>query len=68
MEFLAKHNNLDVKRIPVNVKKQVLDDDMINEANKKHKKEIIKDDFEGLEKQEVGYKQIVIFDYETRSK
>jgi hypothetical protein len=70
LEFLAKHNNLDVKRIPVNIKKEEKEDDaFLIESNKKSNKKIIeKDDFEGIEKQKVGYKQIVIFDYETRSK
>ena len=76
LEFLAKHNNLDVKRIPVSLKKEINDDEEVildlnnNNNNKKTNKKIEKEknNFEGIEKQEVGYKQIVIFDYETRSK
>lgn len=81
LEFLAKHNNLDVKRIPVNIKKKeekdedgnFMNEDLNNNIinNKRLTKKIVvleKDDFEGIEKLETGYKQIVIFDYETRSK
>ncbi len=61
LEFLEKHLNPDVKRIPID----------LNIGRKKReisKKQQDNDhEYEDLEN-EYGYKQIVIFDYETRSK
>ena len=94
LQFLEKHQNLDVKRIPINVKGTDGTKDIIVEEeskserskvqkiipkvititpidvkkeniklrNKKKNKEV--DD----EKDNWGYQQVVIFDYETRSK
>lgn len=72
LEFLSKHSNLDVKRIPVDIKKIKPD---INEGEEKLGKRTIEknekekdEDPEKYDKLQSGYKQIVIFDYETRSK
>jgi hypothetical protein len=61
LEFLEKHLNPDVKRLPIDLS--------IGKKKKETKNKKVDDEheFEELEN-EYGYKQIVIFDYETRSK
>ncbi len=90
LEYLDKHPNLDVKRIPINFKNRDGAKDIIREGDKNNKlqQKIIvtpvdvkkenlklrrkgkdkKDDEENKEEDNWGYQQIVIFDYETRSK
>lgn len=76
LEFLAKHPTLDVKRIPIEIPLIKLDqkdeEDIENKTTENKKvlnhKEIEEEDPEKADKQICGYKQIVIFDYETRSK
>ena len=90
LEYLDKHPNLDVKRIPINFKNRDGAKDIIREGDKSNKlqQKIIvtpvdvkkenlklrrktkdkKDDEENKEEDNWGYQQIVIFDYETRSK
>ena len=89
LEYLDKHPNLDVKRIPINFKNRDGAKDIIKETDKGKlpnkiivtpvdvKKENLKlrkkgkdkkDDEENKEEDNWGYQQIVIFDYETRSK
>ncbi len=65
LEFLEKHPNIDVIRNVIEIAKPEMDnvDDKNNKKNKKNKKEEVKD-----QKENYGYQQIVIFDYETRSK
>jgi hypothetical protein len=71
LEFLDKNKNLDVKRVIIEISNKKIN----AENEKKGKKKADKknklpndDDPERDDKKEFGYKQIVIFDYETRSK
>jgi hypothetical protein len=69
LEFLSKHQNLDVKRLPIEiVKTEIKKIEESNGVSKKDKKKEKDEDPEKLDKMQFGYKQIVIFDYETRSK
>ena len=71
LEFLNKHPNLDVNRIEIDIPKNVNDDLDKSKKKKERVKEKEKeneDDPEKFDKLTIGYKQIVIFDYETRSK
>jgi hypothetical protein len=62
LEFLSKHQSVDVKRTSVDISRTELNIvDSKNKNNKKNKNE-------DAEKEYIGYQQIVIFDYETRSK
>ena len=71
LEFLNKHHNIDVNRIEVDIPVNRNDD---NDKGKKKKDRAAKekekeneDDPEKFDKLTIGNKQIVIFDYETRS-
>ena len=74
MEYLEKHPNSDVRRLPVNLK--MMKDGKVTitqlDAKKENKRRKGKkgkdDDEEEKENETLGYQQIVIFDYETRSK
>jgi hypothetical protein len=71
LEFLNKHPNIDVNRIEIDIPKTVIEDVDKGKKKKERVKEKEKeneDDPEKFDKLTIGYKQIVIFDYETRSK
>jgi hypothetical protein len=73
LEYLSKHSVNDVKRIPVVFDKELkIKGSETERENDRKSQRIEKDnkeeDSEKIEKVEYGYKQIVIFDYETRSK
>jgi hypothetical protein len=65
LEFLDKHPNLDVIRNVVEFENvnSIVVEDKVSKISKKNKK----NEVEELDKNNYGYKQIVIFDYETRS-
>ena len=74
LEYLEKHPNSDVRRLPVNLK--MMKDGKVTitqlDAKKENRRRKMKkgkdDDEEEKENETLGYQQIVIFDYETRSK
>ena len=74
LEYLEKHPNSDVRRLPVNLK--LLKDSKLTvtyvdpkkENRRRKMRKGKKDEEEKNENETVGYQQIVIFDYETRSK
>jgi len=79
LEYIEKHPGIDVKRIPINIKNRDGTKDIIKEGQqnkpkitvtpvdvKKENKKLRKKD--DNENDNWGYQQIVIFDYETRSK
>ena len=79
LEYIEKHPGIDVKRIPINIKnrdgtKDIIREGQINKPKitvtpvdvKKENKTLRKK--EENENDNWGYQQIVIFDYETRSK
>ena len=68
LEFLSKHPNIDVVRIPIEIPKTIVETQTKNNKNKKEKDKDFEEDPERFDKLSTGYKQIVIFDYETRSK
>lgn len=83
LEYIDRHPNLDVKRIPITVKNRDGTKDIVQEGNKPinpkgvitvfdSKKENAKlkkgKKAEAGEDETWGYQQIVIFDYETRNK
>lgn len=72
LEFLNKHPNIDVVRIPIEIPKNGQDEKekaaKKKKDAKKDKEKENEDDPERFDKLTNGYKQIVIFDYETRSK
>lgn len=71
LEFLNKHPNIDVVRIPIDIPKPPESNEKASKKKKDSKKDKEKeneDDPEKFDKLTNGYKQIVIFDYETRSK
>jgi hypothetical protein len=61
-EYLSSHPNLDVKRTPVDIRANKNKPETGTKKNK-NKNETIP-----IEKETVGYQQIVIFDYEARMK
>jgi hypothetical protein len=67
LEFLEKHLNPDVKRIPIDLNIGKKKKEKAANFTKNLKNNEDEHEFEELES-ENGYKQIVIFDYETRSK
>lgn len=71
LEFLDKNKNLDVKRVVVELPSRRQNSENEKKSKKKLDKGKLKladQDQESEDKKEFGYKQIVIFDYETRSK
>jgi len=67
LEYLTSHPNLDVKRTPVETfeKKYHAKPQIINLKSNQFRN---KNKIEFIEKEQIGYQQIVIFDYETRMK
>ena len=87
LEYIKKHPELDVKRIPINIRNRDGSKDIIREGQTNKAKFIVTpidvkkennrlkkankkkgDEEEDNDKDNWGYQQIVIFDYETRSK
>ena len=73
MEYLEKHPNSDVRRLPINLK--LLKDNKLTithvdpkKENRRRRMKKDKKDEDDTENETIGYQQIVIFDYETRSK
>jgi len=70
LEYLEKHSVPDVKRIPVDLSigSKKKEKDTKNKKSQKEKKDISEEhEFEDAEN-DSGYRQIVIFDYETKGK
>jgi hypothetical protein len=83
IDYLNSNPNLDVERIPVELKKEVADIDaiMLHISNDKNKTKVNKGKVMDsnkskyaniskvkIDEKEYGYQQIVIFDYQTRNK
>ena len=73
LEYLEKHPNSDVRRLPINLK--LLKDNKLTithvdpkKENRRRRMKKDKKDEDDKENETIGYQQIVIFDYETRSK
>ena len=71
MEYLEKHPNSDVRRLPINLK--LLKDNKLTithvdpkKENRRRRMKKDKKDEDDKENETIGYQQIVIFDYETR--
>lgn len=67
LEYLEKHPNSDVKRIPIVVRQKDAKLTITHVNSKKDKKKS-KQDAKDNADNDWGYQQVVIFDYETRSK
>jgi len=72
LEYLEKHSVPDVKRIPVDLsignKKKEKDTKNKKNQGENFKKDIIEEHDSKEKEDESGYRQIVIFDYETKGK